>query len=258
MGWRRAPAQAASYERKTEDMNRTKGLSMDWSYESWPSGEPYDWGSGGAARGISTYAARDFHVDLGCGTVKKGRIGVDRYAAPGVNVIMDLNTGSVFGTADEPGADAIPQVAKDARGVDMAEVSWRKGLPFEDGSIESIVSHHCFEHIGDGFLALIDDIYRVLKPGGLLYAITPLFPSTSAVADPDHRRYFMEDTWTAFHGHLGSEDNPTGSWLDSFSVPYTRARFKELDKDMSPPTAPADQWTTRDAREIRVALEAVK
>lgn len=223
---------------------------MDWRYESWPSGEPYNWG--GAARGTNQYASTDFHVDLGCGTVKKGRIGVDRYAAKGVNVIMDLDKGRVFGVAVEPGADAEHQSFHE----DGLEEFW--GLPFEDGSIESIISHHCFEHIGDGFLPLIDNIYRVLKPGGLFYAITPLFPSSSAVADPDHRRYFLEDTWTAFYGHTGSADNPTGSWLDSFSVPYTSARFKELDKDMSPPTPVADQWTTRDAREIRVAMEAVK
>lgn len=220
---------------------------MDWSYDAWPSGEPYDWG--GAARGMGGYAQRDFHVDLGCGTVKKGRIGIDRYPAPGVNVVMDLNTGVVLGLPEVPGADAH---------YEDVPLERKRGLPFEDSSIESVISHHCLEHVGDGFIPLVDEVYRVLKPGGLFYAITPLFPSRTAVEDPDHRRFFMEGTWDAFCGHLGSADNPTGCWCDSFSVPYTKARFTMLNKEFSPRVAPDQQWGEHDAREIRAAMEAVK
>src|SRR5207253_2788414 len=33
----------------------------------------------------------DFHVDLGCGRVKKARIGVDRHPDPGVNVLCNFD-----------------------------------------------------------------------------------------------------------------------------------------------------------------------
>lgn len=217
---------------------------MDWSYDAWPSGEPYDWH--GASRGPSPYAATDFHVDLGCGRIKKARIGIDRYRAPGVNVVMDLNRLEVHGLAPEVGADATA----------LRSDLLTPGLPFEDSSIKSIITHHCLEHIGDGFIPLVDDIYRVLEPGGLLYAITPLFPSYSAVSDADHRRYFMEGTWDAFCGTPG--DAPNQCWLGSFSVPYTKARFEKVHEDVTAPTAPHLQWTREDAREIRVALKAMK
>lgn len=213
----------------------------DWSFDAWPSGEPYKWDP--ASRGTASFDQTDFHLDLGCGKLKKGRIGVDHFAAPGVNVIMDLDRLAVTSVARDPG--------KDAHGWDS--YSGTRGLPFPDSSIESIISHHCLEHIGDGFMALMDDIYRVLKPGGLLRAITPLFPSHAAVADPDHRRYFCEGTWESFTG------TPDNCWLESFSVPYTNSRFEMVDKDMTARSEnPYDWWTERDAREMRVALIAQK
>lgn len=218
---------------------------MDWSYESWPTGEPYDWGSAG--RGHTIYDAEDYHVDLGCGKLKKGRIGIDRHPAPGVNIVMDLDSGWVWSVADAPGIDApVPE----------GEAILSRDLPFADSSIESIISHHALEHIGEGFIRLIDDVYRVLKSGGIFYAITPLFPSHTAVSDADHKRYFMDTTWDAFCGTPG--DGPNNCWLSSFSVPYTSARFEKLHQDMTPPAPPEKQWTQEDAREIRVALRAVK
>lgn len=217
----------------------------DWSYDAWEPVNPANWGD----QRHDHWTEQDCHMDLGCGTVKKGRIGIDRYRAPGVNVVMDLDSRRLYSKAREPNQDA--ELA-----ANLGAFSF--GLPFEDSSIESIISHHCLEHVGDGFIPLMDEVYRVLKPGGTFRAIVPLFPSHSAVADPDHKRYFMEGTFVSFCGHLGDANNPTGSWLDSFSVPYTKARFEMLDEDVTPPAAPEDQWTPRDSRELRVALRAVK
>lgn len=236
---------------------------ISWEYDEWPSGEPYEWG--GAARGSSPYDCLDFHVDLGCGKVKKGRIGVDRYPAPGVNVVMDLNTGLVYGMPLEAGQEARPlggphHASRFAP--HRPEEDWHPGhvLPFLDSSIESIISHHALEHIGDGFIPLIDDIYRVLKPGAIFRAIVPLFPSTAAVQDPDHKRFFMAhdggfSTFDSFCGTPG--DEPNNCWLASFSVPYTKARFEKVHQDM---TALDYQtlWSQDDARELRVALKAIK
>lgn len=261
---------------------------MDWSYDSWPSGEPYDWKD--AARGTSAWDAYDFHVDLGCGVhVKKGRIGIDISPGPGVNIVMDLNTGQVVAMAPKPGADAVEAIPNGSRyywpdrdvGADDVVLPWvdyasppglsgqffynyragmlepatvAHGLPFEDSSIESIVSHHCLEHISEGFIPLIDEIYRVLKPDGIFRAITPLFPSRTAVEDPTHCRYFMEGTWESFCGKPGEGNH----WQESFSVPYSKARFELVDKDVTAMLPPEQRWTDADAREIRVALRACK
>lgn len=231
----------------------------DWSYNAWPSPRP-KWHDG--AHRAEPWDTMDHHVDLGCGTLKKGRIGIDRYPAPGVNVVMDLDTGCVYSVASSPGEDA-PRPDWDVPPHNWGEARLMRqvkvvslGLPFEDNQIESIISHHALEHIGEGFIPLMDDIYRVLKPGGIFRVIVPLFPSHSAVSDADHCRYFMEGTFDAFCGTPG--DGPNNCWLSSFSVPYTKARFEKLDEDMTPRCAPEEHWTREDAREMRVTLRAMK
>lgn len=236
---------------------------MSWyDYDAW---EPTDLAAAWIGGTTPTHEHElDPHVDLGCGTIPKGRIGVDRYPAPGVAVVTDLDKLLTYGHVREPNTD-VSAIVVPGDSVTIAEATRqitdgmaRVGLPFEDSSIKSIISHHCFEHIGPGFIALMDEIYRVLEPGGVLRAITPLFPSRIAVEDPDHCRYFMIETWSSFCGHLGDENNPTGSWLDAFSVPYTKARFSLIDRDYTPPVAAEDRWGDLDVRELRVSLAANK
>lgn len=220
-----------------------------WAYEAWRSRAAWE----NAHQGDNPYDNIDFHVDIGCGRVPKARIGVDRFAAPGVAVIAELDSPRgplTYSCASGAGADAkpVPQTYDRMHTV---------GLPFEDSSIKSIVSHHCFEHIGEGFIPLVNECYRVLEPGGILRAITPLFPSRPAVEDPDHCRYFMEGTWDAFGGTPG--ETPQNCWMASFAVPYSGARFTVVDKVTTPRKPdPSKWWGDEDVREIRVALRAEK
>jgi SAM-dependent methyltransferase len=213
---------------------------IDWSYAAWPSGEPYAWGE--SAR-VHPDDRLDFHVDLGCGKLKKGRIGVDHRWAEGVNVVADLDRLETLAGPLRAGWPAV---------TDPSAADRHAGLPFPDHSIESIVSHHCLEHIGAGFLALMDDCWRVLAPGAPFRIIVPLFPSTTAVEDPDHKRWFMERTFDSFCG------TPEHIWCESFSVPYTRARFELTHRDATQPTPPPARWTDADRRELRLTLRAVK
>jgi SAM-dependent methyltransferase len=181
-----------------------------WHYDELESGEPYDnWEP--ASRGDHPDDNIDFHIDLGAGTLPKGRLTIDSRGEP--DILMDLDTMKLM---DSVGP--LTQVGKT--------------LPFPDDSIESIVSHHCLEHIGTGFLRLMDECYRVLKPGGKFRIIVPLFPSFSAISDPDHVRYFCVDTFDSFV-HDAPMDVPF--WAEAFSSPYTSARFKLTDKDYTPP-----------------------
>lgn len=185
-----------------------------WRYENLESGAPYDWSP--ATKGDHEDDQIDFHLDLGCGTLKKGRLGIDRFNSPTVDIKTNLN-----------------------------KLNW---LPFPDNSIESIISHHVLEHIGDGFIHLMDECYRVLKPGGIFRIIVPCFPSFSAVDDPDHVRYFTPRTFDSFI-HDASEDEPF--WTESFSVPYTSARFKSRALDYTPPESfPPRFYNQSDGTEI--------
>lgn len=218
--------------------NLPEGVPADawWLYDNldpMPEGG-YDWSP--AEKGEKEWDQRDFHLDLGCGTVPKGRLGIDRYPAPGVDLVMDLNL--LFVPIEDNDAEKLMQL-----------IPIQGRMPFPDASIESIISHHCLEHIGDGFIRLMDECHRILKPGGEFRIVVPLFPSSSAVADPDHVRYFMEETFEAFCGAENGEH-----FCESFSVPYTSCRFEKVDSDPSPPTPLSQQWTKDDAREIRVTL----
>lgn len=184
-------------------------MSEWWRYENLESKAPYNWEPAG--RGDHPDDNIDFHLDLGAGKLPKGRLTIDLRGKP--DIIMDLNNllhGPCYATKDR-------------------YIQKRPGyLPFPRNSIHSIVSHHCLEHIGTGFICLMDECYRVLQPGGKFRIIVPLFPSLSAINDPDHVRYFCVDTFEAFV-HDAPSDVPF--WSEAFSTPYTSARFKLAHKN---------------------------
>lgn len=221
---------------------------MWWRYENLESRVPCDWSP--ATRGDSEWDAIDFHLDLGCGTVPKGRLGIDRHPAPGVDLLMDLNTLMPMQVEVPPQFEGLVNQTIETFNERIRLEQQTAGLPFPTNSIESIVSHHCFEHLFQGFVPLMDECHRVLKPGGILRIITPLFPSRAAVEDPDHKRYIMTGTWETFCGAENGEH-----WHESFSVPYTTCRFELVDKDYTKRLDdPAEWWGPDDVREIRVAL----
>lgn len=221
-----------------------------WKYDNLESAMPYDWSH--ASRGDSRYDNIDFHLDIGMGTLKKARMGIDRHLAAGVDLCIDLETLTPAALPAEQGfRHQATEIQYERMGlVEIGEDGdFLSRLPFPDNSIESIISHHCLEHIDAGFVHLMDECYRVLVPGGLMRIIVPLFPSRTAVEDPDHKRYFMLDTFQTFCGA------PDGKhWHESFSVPYTKCRFELVDRDYTAPVPIQEQWGENDAREIRVAL----
>jgi ubiquinone/menaquinone biosynthesis C-methylase UbiE len=61
-------------------------------------------------------------------------------------------------------------------------------LPFPDNSVEEIRAHHILEHIGDGFIPLMQELYRVSKHGCLLDIIVPHHQHENFYSDPTHKR----------------------------------------------------------------------
>lgn len=61
-------------------------------------------------------------------------------------------------------------------------------LPFEDNTVEEIRAHHILEHIGDGFIPLMQEIYRVCKHGAILDIVVPHHFHDNFYSDPTHKR----------------------------------------------------------------------
>ena len=59
----------------------------------------------------------------------------------------------------------------EAKGVDVV-ITDPYSLPFEDESVDAVVSSSCFEH-SEFFWLLFNEILRILKPTGLLYINAP-------------------------------------------------------------------------------------
>lgn len=66
-------------------------------------------------------------------------------------------------------------------------------LPFDDDSFDEIHAYCVLEHLrsqGDwkGFFADFSEYWRLLRPGGFLIGLTPMWNSEWAWGDPSHRR----------------------------------------------------------------------
>lgn len=110
-------------------------------------------------------------------------------------------------------------------------------LPFKDNSIESLSCMHVVEHIGlgrygdsmdaDGDIKAIEELKRVLKPGGILLFVVPI--GKPKIMYNAHRIYsvaMIEEYFIDFHllnisviqyeskDEIGIVENPTREWID--------------------------------------------
>ena len=95
------------------------------------------------------------------------------------------------------GVDICAEVAQKNENVKTADLTFEK-IPFEDDFFDSVSAYDFLEHIprvlatSDNsktrfpFIELMNEVWRVLKPGGLFYATTPGYPREEAFVDPTH------------------------------------------------------------------------
>lgn len=104
-------------------------------------------------------------LDIGCGANKNpGFVGIDMLELPGVDIVWDLE-----------------------------EFPW----PLPDNSVLTATASHVLEHINPHkgvFLKFMDEVWRVMKPGGQFAFVVPHADSHGYAQDPTHVNMINETT----------------------------------------------------------------
>ncbi len=152
------------------------------------------------------------HLDLGCGATPRNPYGRDELF--GVDLVAREHAGATV------------------KGANLSV----QAIPFESNSFDSVSAYDFLEHVPrvlptpDGlgtrfpFIELMNEVWRVLIPGGLFYAVTPAFPSKAAFQDPTHVNIITESThvyftqpqrMAAMYGFVGNFGLVRSHWIKS-------------------------------------------
>ena len=139
---------------------------------------------------IDKTQAQRRHLDIGCGAVPR-----NPYRRPDLFGI-DIRRAAPAGAAFE-----------------FTEANLTlQPIPYPDSHFGSVSAFDFIEHVprvlptADGrgtrfpFVELMNEVWRVLAPGGLFYALTPAFPRAHAFRDPTHVNIITEETHHYFVG----------------------------------------------------------
>jgi SAM-dependent methyltransferase len=137
----------------------------------------------------SLFRGRDLVLDVGCG---RGDF------LWGRSVGVDLD------------ADALP---RDGRRTVVCDLT--VGLPFADGKFEGILAKDIIEHVADP-RALLAELRRITRPGGLLVVVTPRDVPRAVWADYTHVRGFSK---AALRSVLADAGWTTGTMCRMGAVP---------------------------------------
>ena len=114
---------------------------------------------------------------------------------------MKLDIGS--GPNKREGYLGIDQYGFDGK-VDLVLDVTKERLPFDDGAVEAVHMSHTLEHFtAEQRCFVLNEIHRVLQPGGEVTIICPIWSSSRAYCDPTHQWppigeffwFYLDKTW---------------------------------------------------------------
>ena len=98
---------------------------------------------------------------------------------------------------------------------DMEKEIW----PFEDNSVDQVIAHHVFEHLGEGYFHVLKELYRVCQHGAMIDIVVPHHRHEYFINDPTHRRPITPDGLWLFSKRYNDsciEQNAAASRLGHF------------------------------------------
>ena len=114
-------------------------------------------------------------LHLGCGRkILDGYVNADIVDGPGVDLVRDLST----------------------------------GIPYPDGVFEEVLAIDFIEHVPQArVIHLMNEVWRVLAPGGRFHVHVPAAPGITAFQDPTHVSFWNEESFTYYEdGHPRREN----------------------------------------------------
>ena len=120
---------------------------------------------------------------------------------------LDLGCGrnpkNIFNADEVFGVDVLDDLDSNIKRADLVI----EQIPFEDDSFEYVTAHDFLEHIPrviyapsrrNAFVEVMNEIYRVLRVGGLFLSFTPAYPNAEAFRDPTHVNIITDQTFQAY------------------------------------------------------------
>lgn len=128
---------------------------------------------------------------IGCGEKRyEGAVHADVRKTPTVDVICDLDT-----------------------------LPW----PFESEFFSEVIAEDIIEHLKE-IIPVVEECWRVLRPGGTLWIQTPHYTSPNSYHDPTHRWHLSEHSFDYF--------DPTTTFGEKYSF-YSPKKFQILKKKVT-------------------------
>lgn len=191
------------------------------------------------------------HLDLGCGPVPRNPYG--RAKLCGIDIRADL--------AVDPAIEIL-----------AANLSCEP-IPYPDSHFDSLSAYDFLEHVPRvsldhatkttrfPFIELMNEVWRVLKPGGLFYAVTPGYPHANTFVDPTHVNFLTAGTSRYFAGA-----DPKGrmyGFNGRFSVVRQarirpRGNYHPADPDLATRLRSIGYWIARDVTHLMWEFKAEK
>jgi SAM-dependent methyltransferase len=144
-------------------------------------------------------------LDIGCGPIPKNTFNADEVY--GVDIREDIDSN-----------------------IKHADLSI-ESIPYENAYFDYVTAHDFIEHVPrvayvpnrrNCFVELMNEVYRVLKIGGLFLSFTPAYPKVEAFRDPTHVNIITEETfslyfddknrWATMYGFVGAFELIQQEW----------------------------------------------